>query len=242
MALKTNLKRFKNTELWEKIDNLIDTIAHYIHKQEETINHDLFENLDTGLIDYSIIEEKLGELIVAIAARFICTAKYQKVGSQEPEERDFLPIKFLVLNNTLYVLAIDNDRQEYRTYNLTRFQPNSFTVHPDAKLHFKIPELNWEERRKKSFGIVYNKNVQKVKLEFLPQAVDYIKNREWHFDPKITFRKNGSMTMEMELGITTELISWIMRWMPNVIVHEPTGLKEKVKERLEHSLKNNKWM
>ena len=241
MALKTNLKRFKNTELWGKIDNLIDTIAHYIHKQEETINHDLFENLDTGLGNYSIMEEELGELIIAIAAQRVCTAKYQKVGSQEPEEREFLPIKFLARDNTLYVLAFDNDKRAYRTYNLARFQPNSVTIRSDIKQNFKMSKLNWEEWRKKSFGIVYDKDVQKVKLEFLPQAVDYTKNRTWHFAPKITFRKNGSMIMEMELGITTELISWIMRWMPNVIVHEPAELKEKVKNRLERSLKNNKW-
>ena len=241
MVLKDNLKVSENTELWKDIDNLIDTIAHYIYKQEETINHDLFENLDTGLGNYSIMEEELGELIIAIAAQRVCTAKYQKVDSQKPVEIDFLPVKFLILNNAFYVLALDNDKREYHTYNLARFRPNSFTVHPDAILQFKMPKLNWDERKKKSFGIVYDKNVQKVKLEFLPRAVDYIKNRTWHFEPEITFRKNGNMIMEMEMGITIELVSWIMRWMPNVIVNEPDELKNKVKIRLERSLKNNKW-
>ena len=241
MILKDNLKIFKNTDFQDKIDRLVDSIDQFANRQKKPLNYDLFENLDTGVSDYSILEHDLRQLIEALTARHICTAKYQKVGSQEPEEREFLPIKFLARDNTLYVLAFDNDKRAYRTYNLARFQPNSVTIRPDIKQNFKMSKLNWEEWRKKSFGIVYDKDVQKVKLEFLPQAVDYTKNRTWHFAPKITFRKNGSMIMEMELGITTELISWIMRWMPNVIVHEPAELKEKVKNRLERSLKNNKW-
>ena len=47
--------------------------------------------------------------------------------------------------------------------------------------------------------------------------------------------------MEMNICLTTELITWIMRWMPNVIVRKPSELKDKVKKRLEDSLKNNKW-
>ena len=241
MVLKDNLTMFKHTGFEKEVDKLVDAIESYVGKQGTTIKPDFFENLDTGISDYSILEDDLGQLIAAITAGHICKVKYQKVGSHKPAEREFLPIKFLALKNTLYVLALDHDKREYRMFNLARFQPNSVTIYPDAKLHFKMPKLDWEVQRKKSFGIVYDKNVQKVKLEFLYHAVDYIKNRIWHFEPEITFKKNGSMIMEMEIGITTELVSWIMRWMPNVIVLEPTGLKEKVKERLEHSLKNNNW-
>ena len=47
--------------------------------------------------------------------------------------------------------------------------------------------------------------------------------------------------MEMGLCITTELISEIMRWMPNVIIHKPSELIDKVKKRLMDSLNNNNW-
>ena len=94
---------------------------------------------------------------------------------------------------------------------------------------------------KESFGIVHNGKVQKVKLEFLPEAVKYVKDRKWHFNPNIYFKKNGNMCMEMGLCITTELISEIMRWMPNVIIHKPSELIDKVKKRLMDSLNNNNW-
>ena len=241
MVLKENLKVFKNTDFQNKIDVLVDEIAVYVGKQGKTIKPGFFENLDTGISDYSILEDDLGEIIAAIISGCICTATYQNVGSREPVGIDFFPVKFLALKNTLYVLALNIDKREYRTYNLARFQPNSVTIHSHAKPNFKIPKLNWEEQRKKSFGIVYDKNVKKVKLEFLPGAVHYIKGRTWHFEPDISFRKNSNLIMKMEISITTELVSWIMRWMPNVIVHEPAELKEEVKKRLERSLKNNKW-
>ena len=46
-------------------------------------------------------------------------------------------------------------------------------------------------------------------------------------------KKYGNMIIVMDLCITTELISEIMRWMPILIIHKPSELIDKVNYNLE---------
>ena len=165
---------------------------------------------------------------------------YRGIRDETYKKIEFIPIKFLLFKNTLYLHSFKPEDHGYRNYNVSRFKPKTL-LSSDRKIHFKLPENKWASLRENSFGIVYVGKVKKVKLEFLPKAVKHVKDRKWHFKPNILFKQNGNMVMEMDLYITTELISEIMRWMPNVIVHKPSELINKVKKRLMDSLTNNKW-
>ena len=56
-----------------------------------------------------------------------------------------------------------------------------------------------------------------------------------------SYAKKSDYENFVKTFIKLELISEIMRWMPNVIIHKPSELIDKVKERLMDSLDNNKW-
>ena len=98
----------------------------------------------------------------------------------------------------------------------------------------KVCNINIDEKRLFSFGLVWkDDNLQNVKLEFKKWAADHVRNRDWHFEPVMEELENGNLIMKMKLDINRELITWIMSRLPEVIIHEPQGLIDKVQERLE---------
>jgi len=240
LILKNNLKIFQGTELQKDIDSLIGAIDNYVKDNNEEFPADIFENIDTGGHDFTALSEDIAELFDGICNQNICSGKYRGGSEENFTSREFIPIKFILYNNTLYIFVFNIEKNEFRFYNLSRFRPNTLLATKN-KFQYEIPQIKWNELKRESFGIVHNGNVMGVKIEFISPAVKYIKGRKWHFDPKISYKKNGNMLMEMNICVTTELISWIMRWMPNVIIHKPDELVAMVKTRLYKSLENNNW-
>ena len=105
-----------------------------------------------------------------------------------------------------------------------------------------ICDVNIEEKRAFSFGLVWNeKNIKEVVLEFKKNLVNQIKDRDWHFYHKLEELPNGNLLMKMKIDINHELVTWLMARLPYVIIHEPKELVDMVQERLkgfqaEHSL------
>lgn len=134
----------------------------------------------------------------------------------------------------LYIIAYHVQRKRSFPLAIHRIQNIEKTKRWNAKK--RVPEFSFSEYRKNSFGVFVSDKPEKVELEFLPDAAHYIDNRFWHLSQELTQPKNGNLILEMEVGITWELESWIMRWMPNVVILQPESLKKQVEKRLKESL------
>ena len=83
-----------------------------------------------------------------------------------------------------------------------------------------------------NIGIFQNKNIkpQKIKLRFEPSVKRRVIDRQWHPTQKITNKKDGSIIMELKIGVEEELVSWITQWRDGVVVIAPKELKIRMKD------------
>ena len=221
---------------------------------------DFFYNIETGMFNYSNWEKDIGGIINAILNQKYIQYQYQSQNATEAKTHKVFPAKMIYTSGTLYLYVYDLKKERNRDYFMIaihRIVPETVEVHdileikedieeiiksnPETEnmslkrfITDKVCDINIDEKRIFSYGLVWKEeNVQNVKLEFKKWAADHVRNRDWHFEPVMEELENGNLIMKMKLDINRELITWIMSRLPEVIIHEPQGLIDKVQERLE---------
>ena len=77
-----------------------------------------------------------------------------------------------------------------------------------------------------------SKTVYTIKLLFPPTPGGFIMNRFWHETQQFKIKKDGYISMKLEVRVCIELLGWIMQWMDNVQVVSPVFVKKIIAERL----------
>lgn len=131
-----------------------------------------------------------------------------------------------------------------------------FSKHKNAYKIFEIGQLNevtilakgfnlknhagqLEIELKNRFGVTNNMDdkIYPIKLQFSESTGNYIQKLFWHPTQKITKHKKNFI-LEMECGISRELVGWIFQWMNNVKILEPKILADIYKETLHRIIGN----
>jgi predicted DNA-binding transcriptional regulator YafY len=89
------------------------------------------------------------------------------------------------------------------------------------------PDLFWKNK----FGLFSADQVE-VKLQFSKEIRHHIEGRIWHHSQEINLEKNGSLVLSMKVGISPELIAWILGWNKHVKVLSPIKLIEEIQENV----------
>ena len=230
MILKSNLRIFTDTTFQNEIDDLMSKLDQIVpdHLFEDVSKMHIFENYAVGELDYSGMSAVIEDLFKAIMDKHPCTVTYQGLEAESPKTYDVTPVKMLLYQGALYVVTYIRKYENFIILNLSRIQRLSVQDTVDKNM----PEFKLEEMRESQFGVFQAKQTQRVILEFLPAAVPHIIGRCWHSSQQVTNHDDGRLTLELDVGITPELVSWIQGWIPHVHVAEPNTLKEEVLIRL----------
>ena len=89
---------------------------------------------------------------------------------------------------------------------------------------------------KNKFGLFSAEPVD-VKLHFSKEIRHHIEGRSWHHSQEIGIDKDGDIILSMKVGLSPELISWIMGWHQYVIVQSPAELIDIIKSSHREALK-----
>lgn len=73
-------------------------------------------------------------------------------------------------------------------------------------------------------------------IEFNPVLEIYLRERNWPGLKNLT-KKDNRLIMELKVGVTSELIAWILSFGDMAQVLEPEELRKKITERLRATLK-----
>ena len=79
------------------------------------------------------------------------------------------------------------------------------------------------------FGI-YTGDVFQVKLQFFPPTSDYIAERVWHPEQKVTRLEDKSVILEMPANSLSEMKKFVLSYGAKVKVLEPEELAELVRD------------
>ena len=89
------------------------------------------------------------------------------------------------------------------------------------------PELFWKNK----FGL-FGSEPKDIILKFNSSIRMHIEGRHWHSSQSVTIEEDGSLLLNLTVGISPELIAWIFSWHENIEVIGPNELRTLIKEKL----------
>ena len=144
------------------------------------------------------------------------------------QERIIAPYTLEPTDAGVYVIGLDQDKGEIRTFKLERLQaarllPQSYTI-PDDFDPAGYLENSWR--------IMSGDQPENVLLRFIPEAAPYIRERTWHPSQEIESDTDEGLTLRLHIAEPVEMLPWIRSWGPQVEVLAPDWLRERVADEL----------
>ena len=156
---------------------------------------------------------------------------YSSTNSQTTKDRILGPHFLYFGKGSLYLVAKDFSDGIDKTFSLPRVNQAQMLDE-----EFESKNINPDTYFDSAFGVYHSKNPVEVKLEFSSPISTYIKERRWHDSQRIITKENGKIELTFEVGITPELVQWVLGYGKNVKVLSPTSLKKEIKKQAKETL------
>ena len=218
-----------------------DSIASALEKIRSSLGEELtlfFERLGESFRvrpgphkRYAEYRETIQALSDAVLSRTTVAIRYFTGRSGEESTRRLDPYHVWYRGGALYVIGWDHRSREIRTFAVDRIReievgPNRFTPNPD---------FDFESYTASSFGVVAEKAVH-VSIRFSQKWATQVRERTWHDSQELRTDGQGRTILDMQVGSTEELLSWILSFGPGAEVLAPLELREDVARALDESL------
>lgn len=143
------------------------------------------------------------------------------------------PLKIICMDGSWYLLAHPEGKEW-----LTKFRLENITSVENIGGHF-VPPQNLKTILDESINILFpDKRDKTVTLRIGKEVARYFKKRRYFPLQKIKkTNKDGSLIVETKIGNFAEILPVIFRWLPNINVIAPPGLKDQVKKEIKTYLR-----
>jgi|LNFM01.1.fsa_nt_gb predicted DNA-binding transcriptional regulator YafY len=138
------------------------------------------------------------------------------------------PYCLVLYRNGLYLVGKDVAKKEFRTFAVERMR--RVRALPQAPFT-RDPMFDPSKLFDGAFGLIAGGERHKVVVEFEARVATWIEEREWHPSQKVTRQVDGGVTIEFDVALSEELVSWVLRWGASARVIEPAGLIERVRNQ-----------
>ena len=152
---------------------------------------------------------------------------YRKPTGKRTERRRVQPLHLGCFDNQWYLFAQDLVRGATRTFVLGRMSAARST-----SKHFTPPSsFDLAGLLAGSFGVFSGLPTEGVHLRFAPGVAALVCEREWHSSQKFTERADGGVELQLDIGVSPEVVRWVLGWGEDVEVLAPAGLRQAVFNR-----------
>ena len=156
---------------------------------------------------------------------------YSSINSQTTRDRVVGPKFMYFAQASLYLVAEEMESGITKTFSLPRVNRAEMLDTP-----YDGEETDPDQYFGKSFG-VYSSNVsEKVVLEFKPPVAAFIKERQWHDSQVVSEKGSGVIEVQFEIGVTPELVQWVLSYGSSVEVIEPASLVDSIISEAEKTI------
>ncbi len=178
--------------------------------------------------EYADAKESIRVLQDAVLTRTNVRMSYRSASSGGAEtERSLDPYRVWYRAGGLYVVGFDHKSGELRTFAVERIRQIAPT-----KERFEIPEsFDFDSFIGSAFGVI-SEEATHVHLRFVSSVAPYVEERTWHPSQSLQRDASGALELQMEVGDSTELRSWILSFGADALVLEPPSLREKIGREL----------
>ena len=190
-------------------------------------------NAESGLSNIIIAEkyqtkgiEHIKQLIEAIRVSRLITFQYVKFGAIEGIERILQPYAIKQIKGRWYVIGMEPNKFELRTFGLDRVSDLVIT----NRQFKKDTEVDVKEKFKFSFGIYSSDEypIENVILSFDANDGNYLKSVPLHHSQLILKDNESEFIISLKIKITHDFIMEILSRSWSLKVIEPQSLRDKV--------------
>jgi predicted DNA-binding transcriptional regulator YafY len=181
--------------------------------------------------NYADLRETIQVLNDAVLSRRTLKMRYRTGRTGTISSRGLDPYRVWYQSGGLYVVGFDHKSAEIRTFAVDRIRAlEAGTQHfePDSTFDF-------DTYLGGSFGVIAEP-ATRVRIRFDRRWATYIEERIWHGSQRITKRTGGKLELEMHVGGTVELRTWILSFGSGAEVLEPASLRDEVLTELRAAL------
>lgn len=219
-------KSFAGTPIAKSIDSLFEKI--FFNLSEKTEIDPLIVRKQFSFYGHPVrkIDIKVwGKIFHSLRDNRIAVIHYHGIQDEQAEERKVEPIHLGCVDGEWYLVAFCQKRNELRHFAVSRIEKIKVTEHCFEPYDFE-PDEYFSNR----FGRFTGKagEEQWVAVKFVPEAVPWILEREWHHKQKTTQHRDGSLTLELPIPSLFEARRWVLQWGCEAEVVKPVELKEMI--------------
>lgn len=188
-----------------------------------------------GRINYTPYQGMLQTLMRAIEKRQVCEVQYQSWRNKEARTFEYAPKRLIAFHESIHVsgwIVTEKGRampkrEEPSTLALQRFRDVVLTRRKTDHL----PEPT--EENQGAFGLMEDDPFM-ARVRFSEKVAAYVSEREWSREQRITWHKNGSLTLRLEVRSPAEFISWVLSFGREAEVLSPKWVREELKNQFHH--------
>ncbi|MDQ6808017.1 MAG: WYL domain-containing protein [Verrucomicrobiota bacterium] len=179
-----------------------------------------FRSAGASVGDLQLFETLSNAVLRSVEVEF----EYRKLTSSVYEWRLVEPYHLASVENQWYLFAFDPTRAQLRTFALPRMRHVA-----TGRRRFRRPaDFSLAKMLSESFGVFSGSGKHRVRLWFDPFAARLVSERTWHDSQRIRTARDGSITIEFQLGGLEEIERWILSWGSHVRALGPRALVERV--------------
>ncbi len=203
-------------------DSLKDRVSFSWSDLEEAIS---FHSAGASVADIALFESVSQAVLRSVELEF----EYRKLKSNGYEARRVRPLHIACLENQWYVFAEDLARKQLRTFALPRMR----AVQVTSTKFRRPPNFSISRVLSGSFGVFEGGKKHRIRLKFDAFAARLVSERTWHESQRFRESRDGSATMELELGGLEEIERWVLSWGSHVKVLAPPAFAARVHKEAE---------
>ncbi|MCK9335007.1 MAG: WYL domain-containing protein [Candidatus Cloacimonetes bacterium] len=178
------------------------------------------------LSDSDSVAEKLSLVLKAILNYKMISFDYYSVQNQRHSHKEVSPLAIKYFNHNFYLAGYYKKIDQVIVFAINRMNKLKLSDKPQH-------EVDFDSRTyfESGFGI-YTGEVFPVKLQFFPPTADYIAERIWHPEQKLTLLEDKSIILEMPANSLSEMKKFVLSYGAKVKVLEPEELREETSKEI----------
>jgi predicted DNA-binding transcriptional regulator YafY len=192
---------------------------------------DAFRVLPGPHKNYAEYRETIQVLNDAVLRHRTVNMRYRTGRTGALSTRDLDPYRLWYRSGGLYVVGLDHQSDEIRTFAVDRIR----RIGPTDRTFEAREDFDFDVYIGSSFGVIAESPVR-VRIRFDRRWATYVRERTWHESQAFEARAGGKLELSMDVGSTPDLRTWILSFGSGAEVLEPSSLRSEVQREFEGAL------
>ena len=234
-AAKTLLSSFQGSPLYDEISGVID----FVTDTQAAGKSALLKRIAIPPAPaFSVDKQVWDDILKALQGNLVIEFDYTGRWDTETQHRRVRPYQLLLDDGVCYLYGYAEERKAERLFVLNRM--TGLKITPD---HFKLP-ANYEFSARCGggrFGTFVSDDKDKYVIDFYGDSRQYIKDRVWADDQKISdFEEEDRTRITFAATQYLTILEWVLSQGCNAIPREPTWLVDEWKDHIRLMVENTK--